>query len=96
MANELRTSVTELRDKAYRCRKYSDILEATLASIDQTVSSINTVWTGESSSLYINTIRNKEGDVKNLIAILRELSNVLNEQCDAYDLAEALASGEIV
>ncbi len=81
---KMRSAITELENIYSNMQKH-------MKSLDETMSSIKKIWTGEAANTYLNSYQKNLKDFQNMANAIKSASNALAESCNVYEATDSRA-----
>ena len=81
---KMRSAISELENI------YSN-MQKQLKTLDETMSSVKKVWTGEAANTYLKSYQKNLKDFQNMAEAINSASNALAESCNVYEMTDAQA-----
>ena len=91
MAAKNTVNVQRMRSAITQLENIYANMQKQIKTLDETMSSVKKVWTGEAANTYLKSYQNNLKDFQNMAEAINSASNALAESCGTYEAVDANA-----
>ena len=91
MATKNTVNIQRMRSSISELENIQANMQKQLKTLDETMSSLKKVWTGDAANTYLKQYEKNSNSFKNMAKAIRSASEALGDSCNTYDQAEGTA-----